>query len=363
VYFGNSYGSLIVRDKQRDDAATPQKCPEVARIFCGEDMSVKHFLVQSMKFDNFEGLQNPIANSSIEIVQLAPHPVKGSLLKVGLGDFAFSKSDFSGSIRGSGLLSQTHFDMKIILDSAGEVNSFGDDVEPGDLICTPPGADHYLRFGAAASVAGIAITPAELRASFVSEPGLDDYAVWADTHRFRANALVASDVKRRVLAASALLATHGHSLSEAAAEFWRRAILEAFATTVILSARPYRAHIPSPLRLVLEVERYVDSRPDAPVHISEISTALRVSRRTLHRAFHDAIGMGPVAFLRRKRFCGVRAALTNADPSRTRVTDIAIQFGFLEMGRFAGQYLNMFGESPSATLRKSPYSIRMKGNG
>ena len=316
-----------------------------------------------MKFDNFEALQNPIADSSIEIVQLAPHPVKGSLLKVGLGDFAFSKSDFSGSIRGSGPLSQTHFNMKVILDSAGEVKSFGDDVEPGDLICTPPGVDHYLRFGAAASVAGIAITPADLRGSFVGEPGLDDYAVWADTHRFRANAWVASDVKRRVLATSALLETHGHSLSEASAEFWRRAILEAFATTVILSVRPHRAHIPSPLRLMREVERYVDSRPDAPVHISEISATLRVSRRTLHRAFHDAIGMGPVTFLRRKRFCAVHTALTNADPSRTRVTDIAIQFGFLEMGRFAGQYLSMFGESPSATLRKSTYSIRMKGNG
>jgi AraC family ethanolamine operon transcriptional activator len=323
-------------------------------------MSGERFLIQSLKFDSFESLRSPIAGSSIEVVQLAPRPVKGSLLKACFGDFAFSKCDFSGSVRGSGPLSQTHFDIKLILGSAGEVSSFGDDIKPGDIICTPPGGEHLMRFGAASSLAGIAITPADLRASFLGEPRLDDYAVWADTHRFRASTRIASEVKRRVLAASAMLETQGRSLSRAAAEFWRRAILEAFATTVILSVPPHRAHIPSPLRLVQEVERYVDARPDVPVHISQICAALNVSRRTLHRAFQDIIGIGPVTFLRRKRLCAVHTALIDADPSRTRVTDIAMEFGFLEMGRFAGYYQGMFGESPSATLRKSAHSIRME---
>jgi AraC family ethanolamine operon transcriptional activator len=109
---------------------------------------------------------------------------------------------------------------------------------------------------------------------------------------------------------------------------------------------------------VREVEQHVDALRDRPVHISEICAALRVSRRTLHRAFHDALGIGPVAFLRHKRLCAAHSALKNADPSRTRVTDIAMEFGFSEMGRFAGYYLSLFGESPSATLRKSAYGIR-----
>jgi AraC family ethanolamine operon transcriptional activator len=57
--------------------------------------------------------------------------------------------------------------------------------------------------------------------------------------------------------------------------------------------------------------------------------------------------------------CAIHTALKNADPSRARVTDIAVEFGFLEMGRFAGYYQSMFGESPSATLQKSTYSIRL----
>jgi AraC family ethanolamine operon transcriptional activator len=181
---------------------------------------------------------------------------------------------------------------------------------------------------------------------------LDDDALWAHTLRFRADAQITPEITMRVHAISAMLATRGLSLSETAAAFWKRAIPEAFLTTIIHGVPPHRAHLPSSLRLVREVERYVDARPHMAVHISEICAALRVSRRTLHRAFHDAVGIGPVAFLRRRRLCAVHAALTNADPSRTRVTDIAIEFGFLEMGRFAGQYLNLFGESPSATLRK-----------
>jgi AraC family ethanolamine operon transcriptional activator len=344
---------------EENDAGPQNDCGD-ACSFCGMKMNGKHFLIQSTEFESFESLRHAIAGSNVEIVQLSPHPVRGSLLTASFGNIAFSKGYFSGSIRGSGPLSQTHFCMGLILNRVGDVISFGDDVEPGDIICTPPGEEHYLRFGAAASFASVLITPADLRASFVGESGLDDDAVWANALRFRADARIASEVTRRVLAMSALLKSHGSFLSEAAAEFWRRAMLEAFATTVVHGVPPHRPHIPSPVRLVQEVERYVDIRPDAPVHISEICTAFRVSRRTLHRAFHDAVGIGPIAYLRRKRLCAVHSTLVKADPSRTRVTDIAIEFGFSEMGRFAGQYLSMFGESPSATLRKSTYSIRIQ---
>jgi AraC-like DNA-binding protein len=78
--------------------------------------------------------------------------------------------------------------------------------------------------------------------------------------------------------------------------YWRRVIIEAF-TSPILSAVPTEiAHIAAPLRVVREVERFVDERGEYPAHISEICAALRVTRRTLHRAFHDILGIGPIAY-------------------------------------------------------------------
>ena len=37
----------------------------------------------------------------------------------------------------------------------------------------------------------------------------------------------------------------------------------------------------------------------------------------------------------------------------TTVTDVAMMFGFFELGRFAGRYRHTYGEVPSETLRQA----------
>jgi len=48
----------------------------------------------------------------------------------------------------------------------------------------------------------------------------------------------------------------------------------------------------------------------------------------------------------------VRRTLRQADPVATTVTDIATRYGFWQLGRFAVEYHLLFGEPPSATLRR-----------
>jgi AraC-like DNA-binding protein len=52
-----------------------------------------------------------------------------------------------------------------------------------------------------------------------------------------------------------------------------------------------------------------------------------------------------------RRMRAVRRALQEADPELTQVTDIATEYGFWELGRFAVKYRLVFGETPSPTLR------------
>ena len=86
------------------------------------------------------------------------------------------------------------------------------------------------------------------------------------------------------------------------------------------------------------------------VRIGEVSRAAGISERTLRNAFHREHGISPKQYDLRERLQGVRQALTDSPPSTT-VTRIASQYGFFELGRFAGIYKNAFGESPSQTIR------------
>ena len=60
--------------------------------------------------------------------------------------------------------------------------------------------------------------------------------------------------------------------------------------------------------------------------------------------------MGPKHYLLLRRMHLARHALRNATPEATTVTDVATQYGFWQLGRFAVEYQSLFGESPSATL-------------
>ncbi|WEJ63778.1 helix-turn-helix domain-containing protein [Thiomicrorhabdus lithotrophica] len=75
-----------------------------------------------------------------------------------------------------------------------------------------------------------------------------------------------------------------------------------------------------------------------------------VSERTLQYAFRSYVDMPPVTYLRLCRLHRVRTILKDSDPQATTVTDIAMRYGFLHLGRFALEYRQLFNETPSATL-------------
>lgn len=89
-----------------------------------------------------------------------------------------------------------------------------------------------------------------------------------------------------------------------------------------------------------------------PVTVADLSRMAGVSERTLRAAFHDVIGVSPKRYAITQRLRAAHEALSAADPQSTTVTDVAMTFGFFELGRFAGRYRHAFGEVPSQTLRQ-----------
>jgi transcriptional regulator GlxA family with amidase domain len=88
-------------------------------------------------------------------------------------------------------------------------------------------------------------------------------------------------------------------------------------------------------------------------HIQDLCRLAAIEQRTLVRAFRAIRGTTPFRYLHALRLAEAREALLASDGAAETVTQVAMRFGFRELGRFAVDYRAMFGESPSQTLRRT----------
>ncbi|WP_277189172.1 helix-turn-helix domain-containing protein [Caballeronia sp. BR00000012568055] len=100
--------------------------------------------------------------------------------------------------------------------------------------------------------------------------------------------------------------------------------------------------------LVNTVNEKLREPSTCPLSIAELCVDLGLSRRTVQYAFHQALNLNPVAYLRAVRLNHARRALRSGQS----VTSAATTWGFLHFGSFASDYRRMFGELPSVTARR-----------
>jgi AraC-like DNA-binding protein len=111
--------------------------------------------------------------------------------------------------------------------------------------------------------------------------------------------------------------------------------------------------MPNRQRIMQRFHQVIEANQYEPLYLTEICAAVGVTERTLRSACMDYLGLGPHRYLWLRRMNVARRALVLADPKAKSVTEIANDYGFGELGRFAVAYRALYGESPSATLRHS----------
>jgi AraC-like DNA-binding protein len=126
------------------------------------------------------------------------------------------------------------------------------------------------------------------------------------------------------------------------------AMLECIDVTAVCSDTTAMQHHRLIIRRFCEM---LEAHPLKPLHVPETSHAIGISGRTLRMACQEQFGVSPTQYLLLRRMRVARRTLRQADPEVTRVTDVATDLGFWELGRFSVKYRQIFGESPSATLR------------
>jgi AraC family ethanolamine operon transcriptional activator len=105
--------------------------------------------------------------------------------------------------------------------------------------------------------------------------------------------------------------------------------------------------------LVKQANAYMQAHIDQPLTLMDLCQALGTSSRALSDGFQEIFGTSPMAYLKMLRLQSVYRALKATNSSHKTVTDIASQFGFYHLGYFAHDYKHIFGELPSATLRRN----------
>ncbi len=104
-------------------------------------------------------------------------------------------------------------------------------------------------------------------------------------------------------------------------------------------------------RTVKLADAYMRAHLDEPIDLACLCALTGTSVRALQAGFRQYLGQTPMAHLRHLRLDRVRDELL--DPACFEgVTAVAQRWGFGELGRFARQYRERFGELPSQTRQR-----------
>ena len=114
---------------------------------------------------------------------------------------------------------------------------------------------------------------------------------------------------------------------------------------------------------IAQAREYMHEHVDDPLTPQIVAEAVGLSLRALQSGFQRSMDTTPTRYLRDLRLRRARQDLLAADSEEIGVAEIAFRWGFTHLGRFAGHYREMFGETPSNALRATPRRAAMPAEG
>lgn len=300
----------------------------------------------TIPIDGLDDLRGATQAAAIEIVQLQPGRLRGLIRHYALADtMAVRRGQFTCGLRTRGAMPPGKITFVVALASAGRFTQWGQEVRPGDVAILPPKTRFDFIFQGSIDYVLVALPPSDLPSG---ADHLADPAFWSRGRVLSVPPPAGATLLRelgRILAAM----EEAEDPSPQAVDLFRRSLLKSL-LGALASADGELPASPAAL-LVSRVDDYLDGIDGRNSSIDELIDHLHVSRRSLHRAFKAALGIGPVAYLRRKHFSAVFAILRESDPATTSIHRVAEGQGFTGE-RFSAHYKQLFGETPHQTLHR-----------
>jgi len=135
--------------------------------------------------------------------------------------------------------------------------------------------------------------------------------------------------------------------------FISREIME-LVVKILTSTLTYEQRIAPQSRRDRGVNRVLDYLQSYAQHLpnlSELCQVAQLSERSLEYGFRERLGLTPNRYMQAIRLNAARKELCRAT-HHTKVTDVALAWGFSELGRFSKGYKQLFNELPSHTIQR-----------
>jgi len=97
---------------------------------------------------------------------------------------------------------------------------------------------------------------------------------------------------------------------------------------------------------------FIERNLKQDIGLEQLAELARMSPRSLYALFDKHAGTTPKHYIRQRKLEQIRAQLSDPQAQVRNVTEVALDYGFLHLGRFSECYKNTFGELPSDTLRR-----------
>jgi AraC-like DNA-binding protein len=234
------------------------------------------------------------------------------------------------------------------------IHHTGREVSPGTIVAYAPAAEHHHRSGGPCRWGAMSLTSealAEIGRTLVGH----DLKPPAATHLIRPDPAAMSRLLQLHEAAGKLAVTAPDILAHPeVAKALEQQLVRAMVTCL---TDPGKVERTGRLPVIRRFERLLEEKEGWPIYLGELCAAIGVTGRTLRAHCQEHLGMSPHRYLWLRRMNLAHRVLVGAEPGSMTVTTIANDQGFAELGRFAGDYRKLFGEAPSATLRR-PADIR-----
>ncbi|MNN55626.1 Virulence regulon transcriptional activator VirF [compost metagenome] len=120
----------------------------------------------------------------------------------------------------------------------------------------------------------------------------------------------------------------------------------------LMSTNIRRESLATPGACLERILDYIDRNLKLELAAETLAEQACMSVRSLYALFDRHLGTTPKQYVRQRKLERVHACLSDGSCAVRSVTELAMDYGFLHLGRFSETYRERFGQLPSQTFKQ-----------